>query len=122
MIEPDIPRAFSLRLDRQAPQYYFHSIRGKQETFEGVVTQLHERFVTQERALTLTREWDCTSLLGYMKENPEKLRNETSELMVARLKELHVCLSDPNRTEIIMKNKLLTACDGVDERPLPWKA
>lgn len=113
--QADRPRAFSFMLDGAGVQYYFDSIKGKYSSFEAMITQLPQRFLTQERTLTLTREWESTTLLRYIEENPNKSRNKSLELMRARLKELQICLPGPYNTDVIMINKLLTACDGVEE-------
>lgn len=113
--EWDRTRALWLMLEGAALQHYFKYISNTSMSFDEAVSNLRERFLTQERTLTLTREWDSTSLLGYLKRNPEKKRTEVLEMMVARLKELQECLPVPYNTDVILKNKLLTACDGVDE-------
>eukprot|EP00171_Calliarthron_tuberculosum_P002227 IDg2227t1 len=69
-------KPLSLMLDGAALQYYFDNIEGRVNTFDDMISKLRHRFLTQERTLTLTREWDSTNLLSYIQANPEKSRND----------------------------------------------
>eukprot|EP00171_Calliarthron_tuberculosum_P022824 IDg22824t1 len=107
--------AFSLMLDGTALHYYVDHIKNSTPTFHGRINKIKNRFETQERTLSLIREWDSISLLGYIAKNQNKSKNEALELMICRLQDLQVSLPEPYRPDLILKNKLLSACEGVDE-------
>jgi len=111
-------RAFSLMLSDSALQYYFDHIKNIVPTYELTLEKVRKRFITEERTLTLTTEWETVSLKKYISSNPDKSVKECLELMVARLQELQLCLPVPYHQDIIMKTKLLTACEGIEETRL----
>lgn len=52
---------------------------------------------------------------SYFKENPSKAKKACLDMMVNRLQELQERLPKVYQSDILMKNKLLSACAGVDE-------
>lgn len=93
-----------------------------------MVLKMQKRFLSDERALSLTQEWESTKLDLYIKDNPT-LSKESLDKMITRLQELQICLPKDYSTDRIFKDKFLSACVGVDEcrlarqkwNPL-WKA
>ena len=108
-------RAFLLMLTGVALTYYFNNVKGSTSDFDMMVIKVRKRFLTEERTLVMTREWDSTLLVNYIKENPEKSKNEYLEKIIARLQELQECLPEEYRSDIMLKNKLLSAVAGVEE-------
>lgn len=111
----DKQKSFSLMLTGVALEYYFTHVKNIASDFNSIVSKIQERFVTEERTLMMTQEWDATSLKQYYKENSSNTKKECLDKMIARLQELQICLPKEYRSDIILKNKLLSACAGVEE-------
>lgn len=109
------PQALSLMLESTALDYYFSDLESSGLSFYAMVKKIRNRFMTQERELNLTREWDSTNLLSYIQADPTKSGNESLECMISRLKDLQLCVPAPYKSEVILKNKLLTACEELEE-------
>jgi len=107
--------AFSLMLTGVALEYYFNHVKNNGLGFDEMVAKIKNRFDTEERTLAMTQEWDAISLISYIKDNPSKSKKESLDLMIARLQELQLCLPNDYRSDVLLKNKLLSACDGVEE-------
>eukprot|EP00171_Calliarthron_tuberculosum_P022803 IDg22803t1 len=107
--------AFSLMLEGVALQYYVDHIKTSSDTIHGRINMIKQRFVTHERTLSLIREWESTTLIRYIETNPTKPKKEVLELMICRLQDLQLSLPDPYRPDLILKNKLLSACEGIEE-------
>ena len=113
--ESEKPKAFSLMLTGVALEYYFSHVKGVISNFDAMVEKVKQRFLTEERTLTMTQEWESTSLSTYIKENPSLTKKEVARQDDFRLQELQICLPKEYRSDVILKNKLLSACAGIDE-------
>ncbi len=81
-------KAFSIMLSDNALQFYLDSVKGSSTNLDEAISKMRKRFITPERTLSLTREWDSTALLQYFSRYPEKPPKDVLEIMVARLQEL----------------------------------
>lgn len=54
--EADKPKEFSLMLTGVALEYYFTHVKNIITDFDGIVSKINERFVTEERTLAMTQE------------------------------------------------------------------
>ncbi len=61
-----------------ALEYYFSNVKGTVTDIEGMISKIRERFLTEERILSMTQEWDSISLPGYIKDNPTQSKKDLS--------------------------------------------
>lgn len=65
--------------------------------------------------MSLTQEWESTSLTKYIKGNLSLSKMECLAKIIGRLQELQICLPKDNRADTILNNKFLNASDRIDE-------
>lgn len=110
----DKRRAFSYMLSDVALQYYLDVIKPSTRSYPEIIVSLRKRFLTKERTLSLTREWEKINLKDFMSKNSDKTPKESLSLMISRIQELQGCLPHGFRKDDILMNKLLNACEGVE--------
>ena len=114
ILPDDRRRVFSAMLSGTALQYYLKIIKPTAGTFDEAVFNLRKRFITKERTLSLTREWESTKLSDYLAKYADKPAKDALQLMISRLQEIQGCLPQQFHSDELLMNKLLNACEGVE--------
>ena len=108
-------RVFSAMLTGYALEYYFSQVKGVVTDLDSMVGKVKKRFLTEERTICMTQEWDSISFSKYIADNPNCSKKDVLDKMVARLQKLQISLPKEYKSEVLLKNKLLSACADVEE-------
>ena len=95
-------------------QYYLKFIKPTAQKFEEVLCNLRKRFITKERTLSLTREWESTKISDYLAKYGDKSANDTLQLMISRIQEIQGCLPKEFHSDTLLMKKLLNTREGVE--------
>jgi len=75
-----------------ALEYYLDTIKPLGAPYVDIILAIRKRFITKERTLYFTREWEETKLTTYLSKYTDKKPNEILNMMVSRLQDVQVSL------------------------------
>ena len=108
-------KAFSLMLKGKARQFYYDHLFNSNLSFDQLVQRVTERFHSLENRQMYMREWQSISLVNIIRTNPEKSRLQCLEMMIEKLYLVQKGLPTEQRSEIALRDQLLSACQGIKE-------
>ena len=107
--------AFSIMLKGRARNFYYSMIAGRQYSFETMISMMKQHFETEENRQMYLSEWRTITLKRTITKHPEKSRLECLELTIDILQKVQQGLPEESRSENILRDQLLNACQGVEE-------
>ncbi|KAF2185682.1 hypothetical protein K469DRAFT_526945, partial [Zopfia rhizophila CBS 207.26] len=107
--------AFSFMLKGKARQYYYDNLFNKELSFEQLVQRTKDRFHSLENRQMYMREWQSTTLRDTITANPDKTRLQCLDMTIDKLYLIQKGLPPGQQSETILRDQLLSACQGIEE-------
>ncbi|POS82128.1 hypothetical protein EPUL_006743, partial [Erysiphe pulchra] len=109
-----IPQAFPIMLHGSALDYYYHNCDGRDMTVNDLHKHFIKRYENEEHRRNMERKWNSISLRQMVKSNPDMPMEETFRKLVERLQQLQRVLDIDLRSESVLRQKLILACEDVE--------
>ena len=115
----DVPRdiytkAFSTMLREDALDYYYDNVNDRGFSFEIMCDMIRSHFETEEHKQGMMTKWNTTTLKTIIAKNEDKTTEECLELVIKELRTIQRGLAPELRTEQILRDKLINACNDVE--------
>jgi hypothetical protein len=101
-------------LREDALDYYYDNVNDKGFPFETMCHMIRSHFETEEHKQGMVTKWNSTALKTIMAKNEDKSAEECLEMLIKELRTIQRGLAPELRTEQILRDKLINACNDVE--------